>query len=140
MDHHCIWIGTCVGFLNQKFYWQLLFYSFLCLAIIFVTVVFTAGFTILSVCAAVALLDLTFLFVYQTLRIAENYTIEEQAKIQGKYNIFRKRTKMENWEQVFSKSKVMWFVPWGTCDVRQSLDYDAECKVGGVLEPRRDPH
>lgn len=86
MDHHCMWMGTCIGFLNQKFYWQFLLYSDLSVFVIFLTVLFVDGLALLADVRATALFvstvpsfcNLTFLLVYQTLRIAENYTIEEQ--------------------------------------------------------------
>lgn len=98
LDHHCSWIGVCIGLLNQKFYWQFLMYQCLSLLIVTVTVFVLEGFTVLSCASAVFFLEIAVLFTMQTVLILQNKTLTDKIYLLKENNIYSHKTCLENWE------------------------------------------
>ena len=128
-----MWVGTCIGLLNYKFYWQFLLYACLSLATMFITLIVIDGMSVLMVFAGVFLFDFGFLFVVQTARVVNNKTATDKSQLQGENDIFRKKSGLENWEQVFTTSIFSWILPINPPDPKQALDYGALIPPGGLI-------
>ena len=98
MDHHCPWVGTCIGLLNYKFYWQFLLYSCILLLILTLTVIIGGGHWILAVISAILLIDFLVLFSIQTNNVLQNKTAVDSKHLTDEYDIYRDKSKRENWE------------------------------------------
>ena len=131
MDHHCPWVNNCIGFFNRKYFMQFIFY----LEILFIYhFVFSSfylynefkivintkntnyfGFVLIFI-NYIPTIIITFLFgkfVIYHIKLVMNSssTIESlDTENKDKYKKFC-LSKKENFEQVFGKNILYWFLP-----------------------------
>lgn len=135
MDHHCPWINSCIGFYNRKFFIQLLFYFLVivlyldfayipsiyknCLLLYHLrhsrnySLFFKAAFIFFNYAIVLGLTGLDLFFFKFHLRLVINNcttieSLDEEFLNDNKYNI----SLLKNWEQVFGRSRLFWFLPF----------------------------
>ena len=155
MDHHCPWINNCIGFYNKKFLIQLLIYFILVvvyLDIIYIypsyqcfyslylghsNLLWKSFFMLFNhfVLIVLTVLGSEFLKFHLTLVFSNCTTIEsldEEFKKNNKYDVGMR----DNWEQVFGKNILYWFIPiineksypigdglsWKTNEIKEDLN------------------
>ena len=131
MDHHCPWVNNCIGFFNRKYFMQFIFY----LEILFIYHFIFSSFYlynefqivintketnyvgfILIIINYIPTVVITFLFgkfvcYHINLVITNSSTIESlDTENKDKYKKFCLSNR-ENFEQVFGKNKLYWFLP-----------------------------
>ena len=131
MDHHCPWVNNCIGFFNRKYFMQFIFY----LEILFIYhFVFSSfylynefkivintkntnyfGFVLIFI-NYIPTIIITFLFgkfvIYHIKLVMNNSSTIESLDTENKdkYKKFC-LSKKENFEQVFGKNILYWFLP-----------------------------
>ena len=131
MDHHCPWVNNCIGFFNRKYFMQFIFY----LEILFIYhFIFSSfylynefkivintketnyfGFILIGI-NYIPTVVITFLFgkfvIYHIKLVINNSSTIESLDTENidKYKKFC-LSKKENFEQVFGKNKLYWFLP-----------------------------
>ena len=133
MDHHCPWVDNCIGFYNRKFFMQLLFY--VCLLTIYIDIslayfVYEIVIEIIRMklrCnnilhAGLVLICYSFVFGFSIiitmffkfhigLVLSNSTTIESLDKDHKDENAKFCLSKMQNWQQVFGPTPILWFIP-----------------------------
>jgi len=98
-----------------------------------VSVLALAGIHLLAALGLVFFFDFTILLGFQTHLIMNNKTTIDRAHLTGNFDIYKRKTGMENWKTIFTSNVFSWLLPFGTPSMQQALDYNAEVPAGGLV-------
>lgn len=119
MDHHCPWVGNCVGANTHKYFWNFLFYAFLGTVQAATLMIWSRGLKLMTedvgfmiaaiICLAFSL-SIGGLLGIHTYMLMHNMTTLEMAGLSDR-NPFHMGSYRENWAQTFGYKWQTWFVP-----------------------------
>ena len=135
MDHHCIWLGTCIGYANIGNFIRFLFYAQVCCIMhICITIVvckndgngylLTGGQVVILainfvLCGIVSFL-LFFLLLKTFVNLINDETTIESMQRKGNLCSDQSKSALQNMKQVFGNNYALWMVPSFTkCSLAQ---------------------
>jgi len=137
MDHHCPWVGNCVGFHNYKFFCLFIFYADIG-CIVFIVGIWRSLRTIFStghgleastlfagILSAVFAFTLLFFAGFHLTLVLKNMTTLEEG---GKDN-YSAGSMYKNWIAVFGPQPLLWFLPVKTLEAHKGWGWNKNYAV-----------